>query len=194
MSRADRNKIIVAAAAFIVFLFALRWETIEGQKAILRDQFHLTSSMSFVSFESGSRKLRYPGLQGTVRFSESEYRGYIAAFANANTWKAKPLRYRGVTTIGHYSPDALQWRDTKPPLRFGSDGLADWGIYADSRLNELADALHFCYAVKLSPTSATASAPTYAAVSCWELDSREDPIAVVQGMLDPETRTLYMRI
>lgn len=184
---------IVVIAAFFIILFALGWMDREQQKATLRDQFHLPATLNFAVFKPKNKNNSEP-LQGAVRFSESEYHSYIASFANTNIWKNTPLRDRRVTMIGLYSPEALQWSETKPPLRFGSDGLADFGIYEDPKLNQLDNALHFCYAVIRSKTSPAASAPTYAAVSCWELDAREDPSVVVQGVLDPETRTLYMRI
>jgi len=129
-----------------------------------------------------------------MRFSESEYLSYIASFDDANIWQAIPLHYRGVTAFAKYSPGAFRWLDEKPPLRIGSDGMADFGIYEDPKLNHLKNALHFCYAVLQSQTSSAASTPTYAAVSCREVDPREDPKVVVLGVLDRETRTLHMRI
>jgi hypothetical protein len=193
LSRSGRATVIFVIAAFFIFLFALEADNNDQQKAILRDQFHLPATIAFSDFKPSSKK-NSTRLQGSVRFSEREYQSYVASFADPNIWRAVPLRYRGVTAIGEYSRDAFRWSDTKPPLRFGSDGMARFGIYEDPRLDQVENALHFCYAVVRSQTAPADAEPGYAAVSCGELEPRADPAAVVQGVLDPTTRTLYMRI
>lgn len=185
--------VAIIAAIFSCALF-FGWDKRNHHMDIVRAQFHLSSQIKFSEFKDGSSKLKWPLLEGTVRFSVSEYHDYVSAMDDAEVWKPTLLRYRGVSRVDQYSREALRWRSQRPPLRYGSDGLADWGIFSDEAMREITNGRYFCYAIMRNTTASTGVDAETRARSCWQLDPRDEPVAVVEGVLDVDRRTLHMRI
>lgn len=181
-------------ALIVAVALILGWESRSEQRKILRQQFHLPSNMAFATFDGGSSKVRWPALQGSVQFSESAHAAYLETLNDPAIWTPDFPRYRGVTTVAETTPEALQWRDDRPPLRFGSDGMADWGIFGDESIRAIRRARFFCYAILELDTPAGEDDRKTRAVSCWQLAAEDDPVLVVEGVLDLDRRTLHMRI
>lgn len=158
---------------------------------VVRRQFHLAQAIPFAAFSISDSKKRWPILTGTVRFSDTQYRAYVGSLDDRRVWESVPLEFRGVNLLEGNAPEAFCWRSDPPAPRYAGDRLGRWGHASMPRIYELKDARYYCFGVMKIAPSADREASRYRAVACHGLVAEDEPIAIVKGALDDETRTLH---
>lgn len=166
-----------------------------------RRQFRIPRAVSFQSFESYPRTSGFFGreglrITGTARFSESQFRAYVAHLDDENVWE--PVAYRDYSpSIGEtYSAEALRWNALPIP-----DSLAQWfdqiGFEPDGL--GLQDGVYYCsviLTVRGQPLEHNPAAYRWHPVgrSCSELSESEHPTILAFAVLDYEQRLIHVHI
>jgi hypothetical protein len=182
----QRGFVIAIISGLMILVITMGQQKKARQLELLRIQFHLPASVEFVHFETEGSKMRHPRLEATVRFSENEFNAYLASLNDKNLWAPRLGKYRYIESLTGFSPEAGVWQSQRPPLHYGTDGMADWGIYADETLLNLKQARYYCLAI-ISSTSG------HKAIACKDLSNNQDANLVIEAVLDTTTRTLYLR-
>lgn len=191
----EKRTTLLIIVGFFLFLFSFQVINTEKYKETLRTQFHLPKNASFEQFRYQAAKGRaaWPNIEGVVRFSEDEYRAYMATMWTPGVWKAVPFEHGKASISGPFAADAYAWRSRPPaPVEVG-DHLGKFGFLSLQKVYDIKRGRYFCFIVRRIPGAPDSDARR-SADSCWSLQRGEDYVGYVAGAIDEDTRTLHMII
>ena len=189
---------VVVILFFGIVIFVIPGIRNDAARDMLRKQFHLPPDIAFVDFQR-SRGYRSGGLaEGRVAFTEPQFDAYRSRLADPVAWGPFPLRWNGSPIIDGLNPDLQRWQDLPGPLKPGET----WTHVLDKPL--LYDLLGrvrvrsgkvLCFAIVDADgegsTDGTRRSTDFRATSCADTPHA---IAFVFGILDDDTRSLYMKV
>lgn len=191
MSARQRLTSVAVILGVAALVFSIGVERRASRMDFVRRQFHLADAVSFASFSISDSKRRWPQLSGIVKFSDSQYRDYVVSLDGVRPRKPARFDYRGIGAIDDFSSDAFRWRSDPPAPRYAGDRIGWWGSRSMPRIYALKDARYFCIVVINSPVAQASAATRHRIVACGDLSSSEEPLVIVKGVLDAETRALH---
>ena len=160
----------------------------DQEQATLRAQFHLPSEFAFAETRIKRPTLKDNSyeLEGVVRLSNDEYARYRRQITAKTSWAVPALTLDGQTTIGSTGdPDAL-WQplDRRRTVSFGNLNYDEF--------QRTTDGLAICYKAALATTEG--STPGDGVLPCLSGGTRGERGYLVQGVLDDDTRTMFLII
>ncbi len=154
-----------------------------NERQQLRTQFHLPDDVMLSRiFRNSSKYKTFPApIESYAQLSEAQFGRYVAEITSPNVWRPSPIMHGGTEFHGPYAPDALVWRDLK------SARLVAWGGLSEDQAQNARNGLAICFTVRDDGNG-------YRGMRCPEAGSPTVRAAIVQGLLDFDTRTLHMLI
>lgn len=187
------------------------WQSSHAEtERLFRAQFHIPDDVAFA-------ETRYPrrgsanGLEAIVQFDQKQFAAYMARLDDPRIWKPALPDLPGPAAEPPYSPRALRWAKLPGPALAGNRRVR-WGNLSRDQVYMVKNGRAFCLALRQPagkrksdwsyaapkgyddrfPLDTPAHLDRYNALACSELGRSERPRALVQGVLDFDTRTLHM--
>jgi hypothetical protein len=184
--RLDMRWLIALGVASFYVVLAMSGAPSAGERAALREQFHLPPdvSLSEVRVIRKNRLASPPAIEGVVRFSETQFRDYVRCLDDPKIWKPAPLPYDGLAFDGPYSPEAIVWRDLPGKWRIA------WGSLSWKQAQEARNGKLLCFAVRQE--GGEGASASFHGYPCSEAVGTAMTAVFVQGLIDFDSKTLHM--
>lgn len=163
-----------------------------SERALVREQFHLGSDVRFEAFRrSKANWLVQPRqIEAIARFNEHQFEDYAHRLPDPALWHPVPLRYEGRTFQGASVDDAFRWRPADASHTYA------WSSLSARRVQDVRGrAEEFC--VEWRQNSEGGNEAASQAYPCRDPNlpaQHSGDVAIIQGFLDHETRSLHMVI
>lgn len=190
--------VTIVIGGLVFYLYTTHKQRIADHQELVRQQFHLPSSISFKKFSSNIKpSAKRPKISAVVEFTDQEFNDYVANINNSSVWKPTPFAYDNTTIMPPYTTNALRWT-VSSALSAGETPLR-WGFVSGEAPYYFKSALHFCLSFqKLPQTIATTpkdrTSYFYTAQACGELGQHQGAFAYIRGALDLENKSLHINI
>ena len=160
----------------------------DAEQAILRAQFHLPSEIAFTEtrIKRPSLKDNSYELEGVVRLSSEAFARYRREITAGTPWSIPALTLDGHTTIGSNGDPDARWQS------FDRLRMVPFGNLNYDESQRTTDGMAICYRLALATDEGTLSSDGVR--SCRAPDTAGERGYLVQGVLDANTRTLFLII
>ncbi|MCL9998225.1 MAG: hypothetical protein NBV68_02490 [Erythrobacter sp.] len=190
MSEKDKRAWILACGIILVGLLAVPWLRTPraAEEQLLRAQFQLPADVAFADskVERPSIKKNAYNLEGIARFDAEQFGQYRKTISVGAPWTIAPLSLEGVAFPGQPGTDTIRWRSQAEHQFMSFGNLSEDEVWQATR------GLTLCYKVMASPS---ADAPPSDRVRpCRPGGNVTERGYLVQGLLDPDTRTLHILV
>lgn len=160
----------------------------DAEQAMLRAQFHLPGEIAFTQtrIKRHSLKTNSYELEGVVRFSSEAFSRYQQQITAEMPWTVPALTLDGHTTAGSTGDPDARWQP------FDRLQTVPFGNLNSDEFQQTTNGLAICYGIVVA--SAEGVPPSDGVRPCRTLGSIGEHGYVVQGVLDADTRTLFLII
>lgn len=185
----DRVRWALAGWLILACMFAaVLWRDDSGaEEQHLRAQFRLEPGTDFAAFDvtRPSFKENVYEIEGIVRFDEAQFDRYHQAASFGGRWDVAPLTLDGLDFPGTFANPAARWQSLGQAHHFAFGSLS----YDESQRVTQGSVLCFQLVVPHAGTP-----PSEGFRPCRPGGADGERGYVVQGLLDPQTRSLHMLI
>jgi hypothetical protein len=178
---------IIAVAGFLIVL-AIIGAPSDAEKRQLRTQFRLSDDVALaeVRVDRSGATLVPPPIEGVARFTEAQFRRYVAGLDDPRVWNPVPIVNGGSEFFGPYAPDTLVWRDLKVARQLG------WGSLSWERAQRVRTGRLLCFTVREG--GVVGDKAVFRGEPCLPPNSPTANAVHVQGLLDVDAGELHMLI
>lgn len=204
---------LVALIALAVFTSQNKVYDVTYYQTTMRNQFHLVEDVEFAEFQYPRRKNSNTNWVGVVQFNDKQFQHYREQILRTGVWNPVPYEFGNFSVKAPYSPKALTWQPLPLPP-FAGNRRIRVGKALEQRIGKIRTGSVYCLAfrqpkgqrradwVRDAPDGKEAKFPLetpelfdqYNALHCSEFGRSESPGPYVLGVLDNETKKLYMTI
>ena len=161
---------------------------------VLRPFLGLPAGTKFASIQSITSPAKAPRIAAIARFSEPQFKSFLAQLDRASLWEQGPPSYGGAP-VEAISPQNFRWRDFPIPIQAGNR-FVSWTKLSAAEVRNVQRGRALCVALQrkpgVYPNTPSEGVPLYSASDCSELAKTDRVAVIVLGALDLDTRTLHI--